>query len=290
MKRKTSSTAGYTCFTRACAANEKDERYRGADDLAQIFLPAFARIVMRVPFLKKWFLGKLAPAGIYEYVIARTRLFDQFFLEALNDGVRQIVIMGAGMDTRALRFARENQGTRIFELDLPKIQQAKLNILNRKRIALPPDLTFVGIDFNHDNILRVLSAADFSGSLKSCFLLEGLTMYLDPPAVDDLVRFMRENAPKGSRVAFDYIYASVLRKEHRYYGEEGLYDTVAKAGEGWRFGIEEGALEEFLTARGFRPIAHYSPADLQEKYFKPASSRLAGRVNGTHCIALAEKN
>ena len=86
LERKGSSTAGYTCFSRACATREADERFRGPDDMAEIFLPAFATVILNVPFLRRTFIHKIAPSGIYEYVIARTKLLDEIFLAALEKG------------------------------------------------------------------------------------------------------------------------------------------------------------------------------------------------------------
>ena len=136
-EKKGSSTAGYTCFSRACAAREKDERFRGPDTMAEVFLPAFAKVILNVPVLRRFFMSKIAPAGIYEYVLARTKLLDETFIKALESRFAQIVLLGAGMDTRALRFKDRNQGAKVFELDLHSIQQAKLEILDRKRVALP---------------------------------------------------------------------------------------------------------------------------------------------------------
>jgi O-methyltransferase involved in polyketide biosynthesis len=86
---------------------------------------------------------------------------------------------------------------------------------------------------------------------------------------------------------FDYIYASVLRQENRYYGEEGIFNTVTKAGEGWKFGLEEGEVEPFLAARGFEMLAHYTPVELEKLYLTAEDGTFHGRVNGTHCIVLA---
>lgn len=65
IERKGSSTAGYTCFSRASAAREKDERFRGPDYLAEIFLPAIPRISLNVPFLRIWCMHKMLPSGTY---------------------------------------------------------------------------------------------------------------------------------------------------------------------------------------------------------------------------------
>ncbi len=285
---KASSTAGYTCFSRACATREKDERLRGPDNMAEIFLPAFAVVILNIPFLRKAFMGKIAPSGIYEYVLARTKLFDDVFLEELGKKVSQIIILGAGMDTRALRFTDKNIGTKIIELDIEKTQHPKIEILKRKHVELPDELIFAPIDFNNQSLQDVLMKAGFKKNKPTLFLWEGVTMYLDAQAVDRTLAFIRENSKIGSAVVFDYIYASVLRRENKLYGEEEIFNRVSSAGEGWTFGIEAGEIEKFLAERGFKMKSHYTSFDLEEKYLLGDDDKAISRVNGTHCIVQAE--
>jgi methyltransferase (TIGR00027 family) len=284
---KASHTAGYTCFSRACATRERNERFRGPDDMAEIFLPAFAKIILNVPVLRKAFMGRIAPSGIYEYVIARTKVLDAFFVAALEKKLCQIVILGAGMDTRAFRFASMNQGTKIIELDIEKTQNPKIEILNRKRVTLPGELIFAPIDFNQQSLSDVLITAGFQKGQQSLFLWEGVTMYLDADAVDRTLAFIKENSQAGTQVVFDYIFASVLRQEHKFYGEKEIFDTVSRAGEEWTFGIEAGEIDAYLTARGFKSGSHYTPAELEGKYFKDQDGKILRRINGTHCIVQA---
>ena len=123
--------------------------------------------------------------------------------------------------------------------------------------------------------------------LRTLFLWEGVTMYLTAQAVDKTLEFIRSSSAEGSRVAFDYIYAGVIRNENRYYGEQQGFEMVAKVGEGWTFGLEEGEIGPFLTKRGFELIAHYTSVDLEELYLTEPDGTLHARVNGTHCIVLA---
>lgn len=287
---KASNTAGYTCFSRACATREKDERFRGPDYMAEIFLPTFAKVILNVPALRKAFMSKVAPSGIYEYVLARTKLLDETFLDGLTNRVYQIVLLGAGMDTRALRFANQNQGTKIIELDIEKTQHPKIEILSRKQVDFPDELVFASIDFNKQSISDVLMNAGYQRNQQSLFLWEGVTMYLNSDAVDDTLAFIRESSRKGSRIAFDYIFASVLRQENKFYGEKEIFNTVSRAGEGWTFGIEAGKIEKYLTERGFKMVSHYTPSELEKRYFSADDGSIIRRINGTHCIVQAEVN
>ena len=287
IEHKASNTAGYTCFSRACANRESDERFRGPDDVAQILLPLGAQLILNVAFLRKFFFTKVAPPGIYEYVLTRTKLLDELFLDALENRFAQIVLLGAGFDTRALRFSHRNRGTRVFELDVYTTQRPKIEILTRKRVALPPELVFVPIDFNTQRLADALGNAGYKEAEKSLFIWEGVTMYLTPQAVDTTLGFVRAHSAQTSIIAFDYIYASVLRRENKFFGEREIFERVSKAGEGWTFGIEEGMIESFLSERGFKLLAHYTPAELETKYLVANDGTRFGRINGTHCIAIA---
>jgi methyltransferase (TIGR00027 family) len=287
IEREGSSTAGYTCFSRACASREKDERFRGPDYLAEIFMPPILHILLNVPFLRMWCVRKLFPTGIHEYVLARTRLFDQAFVDALDNGFPQIVLLGAGMDTRALRFHDRNKGTLVFDLDIDATQRYKRELLARKKVALPAELAFTPIDFNKQSLANVLTEAGYREGQKTLFLWEGVTMYLEAEAVDGTLAFIRSSAAEGSIVVFDYVRASVLRCENTLYGEDDIRGTVARAEEGWIYGIEDGAIKSFLTERGFKLLSHYLPSDLEAAYLTADDGTRFGRINETHCIVFA---
>jgi methyltransferase (TIGR00027 family) len=287
IETKASQTASYTCFARGCATREKDPRFRGPDYMAEVTFPLLAKLALNLPPLRKFLIRKMFPPGIYEYVLARTKVMDSAFVEALEARFAQIVLLGAGFDTRALRFAGRNQGTKVFELDVATTQQPKIEILRRKKVRLPQELVFASIDFDKQDIFEVLSKAGYQPGQTTLFLWEGVTMYLSAQAVDSTLNFMRRHAAPGSRVAFDYIYASVLRQENRFYGESKIFEMVSKVGEGWTFGLEDGEIETFLLERGFEVVTHYTPPALQKLYLTAADGTLHGRINGTHCIVIA---
>lgn len=287
IENRSSRTAAYTCFSRGCATRERDLRFRGPDNMAELLFPPLAKIILNITPLRRLFLHTMVPPGIYEYVLARTKVMDDAFLEALDVPFEQIILLGAGFDTRALRFTKNNHGTKIFELDAPSTQQPKIKIFQKRRLNIPPELVFVPIDFNRENIFDVLSNAGFQSAKKCLFLWEGVTMYLRPQAVDDTLEFIRLHSTSGSRVVFDYIDASVLRKENRLYGEKEIFDSISKTGEIWTFGMEQEEVEPFLNRRGFNIIDLYTPADLERKYLKREDGTLFGHINGTHCIVNA---
>lgn len=255
--------------------------------MAEVLLPWGAKIVLSVPFLRRIFMRRVAPPGIYEYVLARTKLMDRVFTDALDGRFGQIVLLGAGFDTRALRFQGRNRGTKVFELDVPGTQRPKVDIFSRKGLKLPNELVLVPIDFDRESLPDALFAAGYQAGQQTLFLAEGLIMYLSPEAVDGTFEFVHGTTSPGSLVAFDYVRASVLRGENKYYGEREIFETVSSAGEGWTFGIEDGAIEDFLDQRGFELVSFQTPADLEREYLLAEDGTLFGRINGTHCVVVA---
>ncbi|MEA4907538.1 MAG: SAM-dependent methyltransferase [Anaerolineaceae bacterium] len=282
----TSRTAEFTCVYRAASSLEHSACYHSDDVLAPRLLPGLIQPLVRLPWIRRFYSHVIAPRGTYEYVIARTKYIDAVFQDALAAGFDQALIFGAGFDTRALRFPAGQ--TRIFELDAPATQAAKLGQYRRRGLEVPSGVAFIPIDFERQALPARLVEAGFRRHLKSLFVLEGLTMYLRPEAVELTFRDIHDFAGPGSRVVFDYVYASVLRGEGSIYGRE-ISRTVAGADEHWLFGLEEGAIQPFLARHGLRLLDHKTPAQLEQAYFTDAAGRRLGRVNGAHCLVLAEK-
>jgi len=284
-----SQTAEWTCLSRAISSLEKDPCYKSDDTIALKLLPTRIKMIIGIPFVRKLF-RKLVPAkGMYEYVIARTKYIDSIFKEALSLGFDQILIFGAGFDTRALRFEELNRRTNIFELDAANTQEAKVAQFHKRGLSIPPKLEFIAIDFDKELLPIKLEQAGFTRNKRSLFVLEGLLMYLQPSSVDDTFRVIQEYAGGGSQVVFDHVFSSVLRHEELYDDERKIVEQVSKAGENWHFGIENGKIEQFLTAYDLR-LCELKNAQLLEKmYFTDSTGKTVGFVNGTHCLVRAER-
>lgn len=283
----TSRTAQWTCVSRAASSLESDSHYRGDDRLALILVPGFLGLLLHVPLVRRLYSRVVAPRGIYEYTIARTRYIDAAFKEALAEGFDQILIFGAGFDTRALRFQAEAGQTRVFELDVPLTQEAKLGQYAKRGLDLPANVTFVAIDFDRESLPDKLQEAGFAPGRRSLFILEGLLMYLQPESVDATFQVIEAFAGEGSQVVFDYVRASAFDRPESCYGGQEIVETVAKAGERWHFGLEEGELAGFLKQYGLRLLDHQDAQDLERTYFRDPAGRVVGRVNGTHCLVRA---
>jgi methyltransferase (TIGR00027 family) len=171
---------------------------------------------------------------IAEQVLAAAR---QTFFDAVVDrylpNITQFVILGAGFDTRAYRLPKETQ-IRSFEVDVPKTQMVKRELLNKTGID-PIGVTFVSADFEKEDWLTRLVEAGFDPGKPALFLLEGVIIYLDREAVEDTLRKIASTAT-GSIVAFDYYTTESLESQALFW-RFGRWATKA-AGEPLKFGID----------------------------------------------------
>ncbi len=158
VERKPSQTALFTALRRALAILQYPDCRFGVDHLAIHFLPPQFRFFLKFSKIRKNTLAKLDAAfpGMTEYLIARTIWFDDLFLTGLKEKIPQIVLLGAGYDSRAYRFTRLLQDTKVFELDATPTQKRKKACLKKARIEIPKQVTFVPINFNQDPLMDTL--------------------------------------------------------------------------------------------------------------------------------------
>src|SRR5208337_577434 len=135
---------------------------------------------------------------VYNYVVARTKYVDAAFRRALAEQFDQILIFGAGFDTRALRFEGESRNTRIFELDVPVTQEAKIAQYRKRNLSIPSNLTFIAIDFDNGSRAEKLRYAGFHNVQRSLFLVYGLLMYPQPDSVAATFRTLQPYPRKRS--------------------------------------------------------------------------------------------
>jgi methyltransferase (TIGR00027 family) len=284
---KESFTAELTCAFRVVSYYEKNPYLKSDDYVATKIIPPSKRLLVRNPLFKKLVASKAGP-GIYEYVICRTKYIDAVF-QKLDDSFTQILIFGAGFDTRALRFQEKLKKATVFELDAPITQNAKIEQYNKMHLAIPRNLKFIAIDFEKETLNQKLREAGFQANQRSLFLLEALIMYLDAPSVDSTFSIISTYAGTGSLIVFDYAYASAIREESDYYGEKVDLKRAAKVGEPWKFGIEEGQLESFLAKYSFELVDQSDAQELEKRFLTDQNGKQYGRVNAAQCLVTARK-
>ncbi|MBO8192982.1 SAM-dependent methyltransferase [Streptomyces oryzae] len=175
-----------------------------------------------------------------EYLGVRSRVFDDFLTDAAQGGIRQVVILASGLDTRPFRL-KWPRGTRCFELDQPLVLDFKLRVLDERGAAAACAQTPVPVDLRED-WAAALEAAGFDASRPTAWLAEGLLPYLPPEAEERLFKEIDRLSASGSRAAVEYAHATndVLRQELLRDGSAALgIDLPALLPDGDKRGIEE---------------------------------------------------
>jgi methyltransferase (TIGR00027 family) len=196
--------------------------------------------------------------------IARTRLIDDAVRRALAQGAEQLVLLGAGFDSRAYRLPGI-EATRVFEVDHPATLGRKRTRLLRRLGRLPGHVALVPLDFGREDLTPALRAAGFRSGARSFFVWEGVTNYLSAAAVDQTLRFVGGAAP-GSGLVFTYVHRDVVAGSWSGEGLGPLSDTLRRAGEAWTFGIDPAALRGLLAARGLELLEDVGSVEYRARY------------------------
>jgi methyltransferase (TIGR00027 family) len=207
MRGEPSQTAESVCLFRA-ADRQRPVATRILDDAySELFLGAGARAALAAYRATGW-LGRRAEKrapGLAAFVVTRHRQIDDWLVQALEGTVAQVVVLGAGYDTRAYRFAKELRGRPIFELDFPSTQQRKRELVAQHARKLPDvDVRHVPIDFQTDRLDEALLAAGFQPGARAFVVWEGVSMYLTREAVKSTLHALRAVAGLDSELAMDW--------------------------------------------------------------------------------------
>ncbi|HEY1631124.1 MAG TPA: SAM-dependent methyltransferase [Rhizomicrobium sp.] len=208
------------------------------------------------------------------FIATRSRFTEDSLAEAYADGVRQYVLLGAGLDTFAYERARAFKDLTIFEIDHPATQAWKRTRLAEAAITVPESLTYAPVDFERDTLANGLSAAGFDFDKPAFFAWLGVTPYLTREAIMGTLGFIASLKPK-SGVAFDY--AEPPSEDHA--GFRAMAERVAALGEPFRSLLDPRELAASLKELGFRRIEDFGGEELNARYFQGRvdGARLAGR-------------
>jgi methyltransferase (TIGR00027 family) len=207
------------------------------------------------------------------FLVVRSRFAEDELARAIVRGVRQCVILGAGLDTFAYRNPYEDYALRVFEVDYPATQEWKRQRLATAGIAIPPSVTYAPVDFERQTLAEGLKLAGFDASKAAFFSWLGVTMYLTEDAVMATFRFIASTSPGGG-VAFDY---AVPRSSLNWVGRlalDALSYRVAAAGEPFRTFFDPSVLEERLRRIGFSRVEDLDTSEINARYLKDRADRL----------------
>ena len=189
----------------------------------------------------------------------------------MGQGLRQYVILGAGLDTFAYR--NPWPGLRVWEVDHPATQGWKRERLAQAGIVIPTPAPFVPVDFAEQDLEQALVASGLDLGKPTFFSWLGVAPYLERPAIDALLGFVAGASATGGGIVFDYfvpphtqpLMVRLMLALRRW--------RLKKIGEPWRTYFDPAELVAQLKALGFRDVTDFTPALINERYF-------AGREDG----------
>lgn len=218
--------------------------------------------------------------GMRLFIAARTRFAEDSLAAAVGVGVRQLVVLGAGLDTYAYRGLSAGR-LHIFEVDYPATQAWKRERLAEASIAIPPTLTFTPIDFERQSLPEGLAAAGFDPAKQTFFTWLGVVPYLTEDSIWSTLGFI-SGLPNGAHVVFDYSDPpGTLSPEMRaYHGRRAA--RVESLGESWKTHFEPASLCKKLLGIGFTEVEDLGPAQIAARYIP--NSPMANRERGGHIL------
>jgi methyltransferase (TIGR00027 family) len=213
------------------------------------------------------------------FIAVRTRFAEEALARAAARGTRQLVVLGAGLDTFAYRNPHEDLA--VFEVDHPATQAWKRTRLAEAGVTVPKSLRYVPVDFEHETLTHALAAADFDRERPAFFSWLGVVPYLTEEAIFATFAAIGR-LPAGTQVVFDYGDPPDLRDEEARARHEARAARVAALGEPWLSFFEPAYLAARLNELGFGRIEDLGPAAISARFFPHRSTPV--RERGGHVV------
>ncbi|MDQ2799321.1 MAG: SAM-dependent methyltransferase [Armatimonadota bacterium] len=240
---------------------------------------------------RAWFRALVAWAerqtipGILSHFILRKRFLEDCVRRALEDDFAQVVVLGAGFDTLALRLHYECPAAAFLEVDHPATQRAKRRAL-AARAPLAANLSLVPLDFAQAGLETLLSCAAYHPQARTLFVAEGLLMYLDSRQVNAVLAFMRDHSGPESRLAFTFMEPQKNGRVNFDHPSKAVDLWLRLRRERFQWGMSRDKIAPFMEAQGFRVQELVTAEQLRQQYLPAAAA--SAHVNGD-LICLAER-
>lgn len=205
--------------------------------------------------------------GIAAWVLLRNRWYEEVLAAALAGGVGQVVLLGAGYDTTALRL--DLGGARLFEVDHATTQQAKRSALQRHGLRSATDVAYVSGNLGGGTLVEPLLDAGFDTSARSLVVWYGQSYFQAPEAFRRSLTEVAELCAAGSLLLFDYLDAGVVDGRTPHVGAQRARAAVARRGRPYSFGLNQDEHRALLAPHGFDVHDHVRISDLAVRYGGP---------------------
>jgi methyltransferase (TIGR00027 family) len=221
--------------------------------------------------------------GMRLFIVARSRFSEETLAATVTGGARQVVVLGAGLDTFSLR--NPWPSVRVFEVDFPATQAWKRERLRDAGLAIPDTLTFAPVDFERESLAEGLARARFRRDQPAFFQWLGVSMYLTREVVFSALDFIA--GIPGSAVAFDYIEPFENQSPERRANLMARAESAAARGEPWLSFFDPPEIANILREKGLGDIEDLGFADLVKRY-SPELGR--GLYPGGGHVVRAQRN
>lgn len=218
------------------------------------------------------FEAQLGSSAVRAFLVARSRMAEDALAKAVAGGVRQYVVLGAGLDTFAYRNGVE--GLRVFEVDRPATQEWKRSRLKESAIPEPPSLTFVPVDVEQASLADALVTAGLNAAQPAFFSWLGAVPYLAGPLVWRTLEAVAGLCRGGGGITFDYV-VPVASLNFLQRAKFAVRAPGADEGEPVRTFVDPDALQSRLLALGFAEVRDRGPEALNRRYFSNRADDLA---------------
>lgn len=266
-----SETAMAVAMTRVLSTFDNRVEIQGADTMAHLFLSEQYLLALKTEESRTWSKDKVG--AFYGTMVARTAYVDQLFCQALLEKRPQIVLLGAGYDTRAYRFEELNSTTNVFEVDLAPTQKRKRQILEKTGIGTS-SVEYVAVDFQNNLLLEKLEKSGYDASKETLFLWEGVTCYLPQIAIENTLFFIKNYAAPNSLLFFDYL----TEEQTSFYKNEPFI-----------FWMEREGIESLLSEYGLTTIDHITPSLMEEHFLTLEDGTIAEKAIPFFSFILGKK-
>jgi methyltransferase (TIGR00027 family) len=213
--------------------------------------------------------------------IARSRIAEDAVAEAVERGIQQIVILGAGLDTFALRNPHEARQIRIYEVDHPATQAWKRERMAEAQLAIPPWLIFVPLDFERDDLGEQLTGAGFQQNSPAFFTWLGVVPYLTKEAIGSTLDYMA--SIQESEVVFDYMEPPEAFSEEFAELVTERTKELEKIDERWASRFEPAGIAAFLRSHGFSDLEDIDFQEIRSRFGRAVQGLAQGRA-GLHVV------
>lgn len=271
---KTSRTAQYMAFFRALETQRKQRLF--SDPYAIHFIDSKLRLVTRLykyPIVAKYIdniIQKKIP-GALSSGISRTKYIDDLLENAILNGVKQVIILGAGFDTRAVRLDFF-KNIPVIEIDHPNTSNFKAEVYRNRIGQIPQNIRFLQIDFNKQDLDQLALENNLDFSKPTAIIWEGVTNYLTEDAVKNTFSFIAKFAV-NSHIIFTYVHKNILVNPKSFLGGKKLLEDLKNLEEHWTFGFLPKELSDYLKQFDIALLEDLGANEYREKFLPNRSEK-----------------